>query len=99
MPRDFNQDCIEYAMLNQCPFHERTWGYIYCYTCGKKIYTGNPDEKWHTCPIIPLESRGRFNKENCMIVCDDCYTKIMKERQEEFNPPSKPKTDSMYSDE
>lgn len=77
----FNPQCLKYAELVQCPHEERGWGYIYCARCGDKIGSREKKKKRLPCQKIPSERGGRFNKENCMLVCGECYDEIMKERE------------------
>ena len=83
MPRKFNYYSIQYAWHNQCPNIQSNGTIIVCFKCGKKFDTYYKENKWFPCQKIPTESGGRFNKENCIIVCADCFDKIMEARLEQ----------------
>jgi len=43
---------------------------------------------------VPTEKGGRFNKENCILVCAECYEKIMEDRSK----PSTNSTEDLFID-
>ena len=53
-------------------------------TIRDKMDTHYKENKGIPIQKVPTEEGGRFNKENCILVCADCYNKIMEERK---NPP------------
>jgi len=91
MPRQFNYQSIQHTWLNQCPNPQRDGTVIICYRCRKKFDTYYKENKWFPVQNIPAEKGGRFNKENCIIVCADCFNEITEAR-------SKPHVDSPKDD-
>ena len=63
-------------------------GYARCMKCDEKIQLDrqnkNVKEGWFAIPNIPIENGGRLSKQNCLIVCSDCYVKIMSKRKASF---------------
>lgn len=62
----FSEMVISYAYSRQTKPHEHLGAY--CARCGKNLFPshGNP------IPVIPKDKGGRWNTDNCAIVCDEC---------------------------
>jgi hypothetical protein len=82
MPRHFNYHSIQHAYLSQCPDTQGDPSVIRCYRCGKKMDTYYKEDEGIPIQKVPTEKGGRFNKENCILVCTDCYDKTMEERKQ-----------------